>query len=268
MKFPNHLVLDLYSRKNALTPHYWCKKYCYLTKHAAYLNMNLKFYSYFCAVRKMPKIFFLSNHKKFTISYMRPVRRLQTIVQLSFLPNFFKAVLRAKLKGRIKLKTVVRPPKPKKKIQAFSHRFTLNLPLARTLFRRSSSYAPTNALWQLFDINFLKKEKLYTKLKYSRVPQYDIVSGGSAALFAGFLGFLICEKFGFELLDSGDFYFLFMYLVFLVYFLRLIFKLQNAQNATWALFTPKHLALYCKVLILFTKNSFSRFFFYICFFRI
>jgi len=30
----------------------------------------------------------------------------------------------------------------------------------------------------LFDINFLRKDKLYTKLKYSRCPQYDIVSGG------------------------------------------------------------------------------------------
>lgn len=74
---------------------------------------------------------------------------------------------------------------------------------------------------KLFDINFLRKEKIYTKLKYSRVPQYDIVSGGSAALLAGFLGFLICEKFGFELLDSGDFYFLFMYVVFLSFFFKL-----------------------------------------------
>ena len=33
---------------------------------------------------------------------------------------------------------------------------------------------------------------------------------GFVLSFAGFLGFLICEKFGFELVDSGDFYFLFM----------------------------------------------------------
>ena len=39
------------------------------------------------------------------------------------------------------------------------------------------------------NINFIKKEKLYTKLKYSRTPQYDIVSGGIAALLSGFLGF-------------------------------------------------------------------------------
>jgi hypothetical protein len=85
----------------------------------------------------------------------------------------------------------------------------------------------TNQLWQLFNINFLKKERIYTKLKYSRVPQYDIVSGGAAALFAGFLGFLICEKFGFELVDSGDFYFFFMYLVLFFFSLRLYLKLLN-----------------------------------------
>jgi hypothetical protein len=75
----------------------------------------------------------------------------------------------------------------------------------------------------------LRKERIYTKLKYSRVPQYDIVSGGSAALFAGFLGFLICEKFGFELLDSGDFYTLFMYIVFFCFFARLYLRIFSTQ---------------------------------------
>jgi len=92
---------------------------------------------------------------------------------------------------------------------------------------------PTTAVINLnsyFDINFLRKEKIYTKLKYSRVPQYDIVSGGVAALFAGFLGFLICEKFGFEMVDSGDFYFLFMYLVFLFFFCRLFLRIIDAEN--------------------------------------
>ena len=56
-----------------------------------------------------------------------------------------------------------------------------------------------NTTLNLININFLRKEKLYTKLKYSRSPAYDIVSGGAAALFAGFLGFLVSEKFGFEL---------------------------------------------------------------------
>jgi hypothetical protein len=73
---------------------------------------------------------------------------------------------------------------------------------------------------------------MYTKLKYSRVPQYDIVSGGAAALLAGFLGFLISEKFGFELVDSGDFYFLFMYLVFLFFSLRLFLKIMTSKDSS------------------------------------
>ena len=54
----------------------------------------------------------------------------------------------------------------------------------------------------------LPKERLYTKLKYSRSPEYDIVSGGFAVLLAGLLGFLSSEKFGIELVDSGDFYYI------------------------------------------------------------
>lgn len=89
----------------------------------------------------------------------------------------------------------------------------------------------------LFNINFLRKERIYTKLKYSRVPQYDIVSGGAAALLAGFLGFLIAEKFGFELLDSGDFYFLFMYIVFFFFFLKLLNKLIYKDNKDLLLYS-------------------------------
>ena len=83
----------------------------------------------------------------------------------------------------------------------------------------------THSLFSYFNCSFLKKEKLYTKLKYSRSPQYDIVSGGVAALFSGFLGFLVSEKFGIELVDSGDFYVLFMYAVFLVFSLRPLVKI-------------------------------------------
>lgn len=82
----------------------------------------------------------------------------------------------------------------------------------------------------LFDINFLKREKIYTKLKYSRSPAYDIVSGGAAALLAGFLGFLISEKFGIELVDSGDFYIFFMYGVFLTFSTRPLLKIMNQSD--------------------------------------
>lgn len=69
----------------------------------------------------------------------------------------------------------------------------------------------------LSSASFLRKEKLYTKLKYSRSPAYDTVSGGAAALLAGFIGFLISEKYGFELVDSGDFYYLFMYCTIFIF---------------------------------------------------
>lgn len=78
-----------------------------------------------------------------------------------------------------------------------------------------------------FTLLWMKKEFLYTKLKYSRVPQFDIASGASAALLAGLLGFIVTEKFGFELLDSGDFYMLVMYLGVLLLILRLLIKSIN-----------------------------------------
>ena len=80
------------------------------------------------------------------------------------------------------------------------------------------------------NINFLRKERLYTKLKYSRSPAYDIVSGGMAALLAGFVGFLISEKYGFELVDSGDFYFLFMYIVFMCFSIRPLLATFNSKT--------------------------------------
>ena len=96
----------------------------------------------------------------------------------------------------------------------------------------------------LFDINFLRKERLYTKLKYSRCPQYDIVSGGFAALFAGFIGFLISEKFGIELVDSGDFYIVLMYAVFAVMFLRPLILSYSKYKTPYYPFSLKYLYLF------------------------
>lgn len=82
------------------------------------------------------------------------------------------------------------------------------------------------------NIIFLTKERTYTKLKYSRAPQADIVSGGVAALFAAFLGYLISERFGFELIDSGDFYFLIMYATLLIASLRFWVKFEPISLVT------------------------------------
>lgn len=108
----------------------------------------------------------------------------------------------------------------------------------------------------LFDIHFLRKEKLYTKLKYSRCPQYDIVSGGFAALLAGFIGFLISEKFGIELVDSGDFYNAFMYGVFIAFSLRPLVRIYSKDNTPYSPISPKYLCLFLRDLSILTLRYF------------
>lgn len=108
----------------------------------------------------------------------------------------------------------------------------LNVQSSTHLNKNAAVASSTTFATTLFDVNFLRKDKLYTKLKYSRCPQYDIVSGGWAALFAGLVGFLISEKFGIELVDSGDFYTVFMYGVFLCFSTRPLLRILD-KNSTW-----------------------------------
>jgi len=112
---------------------------------------------------------------------------------------------------------------------------------------RSLALTPSYASYDIF---FLRKEKIYTKLKYSRCPQYDIVSGGAAALLAGFIGFLITEKFGLELLDSGDFYFAFMYGVFISFSVRPLIRLLDKDILKHRAFSLKPLYLFLSTIIL------------------
>jgi len=129
----------------------------------------------------------------------------------------------------------------------------------RVLSSLSQKHAPRsqagNTLFSLLNVNFLKKERLYTKLKYSRSPAYDIVSGGSAALLAGFIGFLIQEKYGFELVDSGDFYYLFMYVVFFAFSFRpLLIAIDIRHNFSQILSLKVFVDFYLIILYLFFYN--------------
>ena len=105
----------------------------------------------------------------------------------------------------------------------------------------------------LINVNFLRKERLYTKLKYSRSPAYDIVSGGAAALLAGFIGFLISEKFGYELVDSGDFYYAFMYVVFAVFSIKPLLTVSDSTKGFIQCLSPRSLILFyttlCKLVL-------------------
>lgn len=60
-------------------------------------------------------------------------------------------------------------------------------------------------------IYFFKHEPTFTKLKYSRVPQFDASATTVASFLSALIGYLICEKTGFELLDSGDLVFTCVY---------------------------------------------------------
>lgn len=162
-----------------------------------------------------------------------------------FFSNLNKITLKKKISTKVFMKNKFNVKNLIRSLSKFSFDENKKIENSRVFFKN------------LFDINFLKKEKIYTKLKYSRVPQYDIVSGASAALLAGFLGFLICEKFGFELLDSGDFYFLFMYLVFLSFCLKLFTKLLSYESINWNILSLKWFIYYYLSLFNFIKFFFK-----------
>lgn len=111
----------------------------------------------------------------------------------------------------------------------------LILPTKKILTHLKSIYI--NPTFTLF---FIRKERIYTKLKYSRVPQFDTASGAIASLLAALLGFLITEKFGWELIDSGDFYTLFMYVVFFVLLAKIASKIFDIENNSLDVFSWKN----------------------------
>ena len=112
-----------------------------------------------------------------------------------------------------------------------------------------------SSLGRQLNVNFIRKERLYTKLKYSRSPAYDMVSGGVAILLAGLLGFLVSEKLGMELVDSGDFYYVWMYGVFVAFSLRPLVFTTNSRRSLIYVFSLKRLKdFYRTVFLLITRK--------------
>ena len=268
MKFPSHILLDISKQNLSNSNQYWMSRYVFFfKKNDTFFNFshNLSLHKKF--IFKKENLMFnklLVDQKKFTIKYNLSN---DSIFLSESEKNFIKNVYKPRLKVKRRVLDAVFPGKS-------AYDYLLNLENfydekhLKRLFKNFSKnnfnqVFKSNKLWNLFDINFLRKERIYTKLKYSRTPQYDIVSGGAAAIFAGFLGFLITEKFGFELVDSGDFYFLFMYLVFLFFFIRFFFKLWNGKEFSWNPFSFKWLISFYKlILILFFKKLFYFFNFF------
>jgi hypothetical protein len=259
MKFPTHIILDV-SKNNVMhSSQYWIFKYLFNFKNNSFIFDNLSFNKSFLLKKEnllLNKL--IQNQKKYTIRYnvSNPALFLSQNKQKIF-NNLFAPRLKVKSKllySKYWNKEIYDYLNNNKSLydEKYFKRIIKNFS-----FKNSTTMFKINHLWNLFDINFLKKDKIYTKLKYSRVPQYDIVSGGSAALLAGFLGFLICEKFGFELIDSGDFYFLFMYMVFFCFIGKLFFKITDGETSSWTMFSFKWFLFFYKTIIILFLRTFS-----------
>lgn len=242
MKYPTHIFLDLPTPTLTASPRYWILKYisfCLKNQdNSRFLNIKNVFLNkiYY---KPLPLKFRRTRQFNLRFNTINPASTLNakhlTFVQTNYPRR--KAIKNRDLRFNTLINQIYKllNPRAKKIADVFFVKYFL-----QHLHRISRWYVKIANSHALFNIFFVKKEKIYTKLKYSRTPAYDIVSGGIAALFAAFLGFLITEKFGFELIDSGDFYFLFMYVVILSFglkpFLKLIMletKFINSFSYKW-----------------------------------
>jgi hypothetical protein len=263
MRRPNHIILDFEMSKSVNSSSYWALNQ--LVRHnetPSFLNdldIHTK-YQQSSNTQDTPSIY--KNQQKFTT-------KSNKAHYTDFLRSWEKDGI-----TKIFKPTSASNTKTSKHLLKYSHHkgrdayMHINLPsdqycqrsIKHLLVRSSTlnqehSNKTLNTWFNTVNINFLRKERLYTKLKYSRSPAYDIVSGGAAALLAGFIGFLITEKFGYELIDSGDFYYLFMYVVFLVFSIRPLLTVSDASKGFYDVFSLKRVvAFYLSLLQIVLKR--------------
>jgi len=240
MKFPKHILLDLDKNNPLSSSSYWIYRY-FINNFDKFNELQNFKKAYHLIYNPSANVWNKSNFRltrKYTIFYnnfsfdllfssIKDEESVSRFINKKYnVNNKLRWVWKSK---KWKFDKYFLPLKWLKK-EKFSHH-------SGRYFKKNQITFKDYKLWSLFDINFLRKEPLYTKLKYSRTPQYDIVSGGSAALLSSFLGFLICERFGFELLDSGDFYYLFMYVVITCFSCRLLIKHTTTEQAIGNIFS-------------------------------
>lgn len=209
MKFPNSLILK-YENSNKSTRQYWLIKFIFDYKFSRELVSKFNWFNNELSTNK-----FYKNRKKFTLTHsqFKDHKILNEREKKLLIKIFESKKILKKRDWHVSNKYSNQYEEliyNDEKINIKKFLRMLYLLKKKNFSKKSKSNISTTS----FNIIYFKKEKIYTKLKYSRVPQYDAVSGGSAALLAGFLGFLITEKFGLELMDSGDFWFLFLYIAF------------------------------------------------------
>lgn len=270
MRRPNNLTLDFESNNTLNSSHYWAAQYVDNTNVPSFLDnvcvyrryQNLPFLKATDATNLASSDDLLNNSDKLTVlsSRVHHVELLKSW-ESEAVTNIFEPT--TKVNDVKTLGYFLKSPHSKgRDAYMYQHltkpQYTRYI-IANTLKRRSRSntkQSPLNSWETLVNINFLRKERLYTKLKYSRSPAYDIVSGGAAALLAGFIGFLITEKFGYELADSGDFYYLFMYAVFAAFSIRPLLTVSDSVKGFWDALSLKRVALFYMNLVKLFLNVF------------
>lgn len=240
MRKPNHIILDFESNQSFNSSFYWANNL--LTK-----KKNPLFFDYISISRKYNNVELVNKTQSFLSTNSSNTVRPNNLHKATLLKDWEK-------KGFSDMyRTSTLSPHSNHDTLSF---LTL-LPQEYTKYKLgvildkcynvqgSAQYYQNYVTYtNLVNINFLRKERLYTKLKYSRSPAYDIVSGGAAALLAGFIGFLISEKFGYELVDSGDFYYAFMYLVFLTFSIRPLLTVSDANKGFIQMFSLRNISVF------------------------
>jgi hypothetical protein len=270
LRQPNHIILDFNSNKKLNSSQYWALNFLNNNESPTFLNDIDVFKKYFLNKQLTTNSKLTMNEQKFTIktNISHSTNSLKNWEKDGIL-RLFKPVLKTQKNETLRLFLKYSKSNERDTFMFLtlneSKYYQYNL---RHIFLLSKEYSLKNNLtnkslntwFNLVNINFLRKERLYTKLKYSRSPAYDIVSGGAAAILAGLLGFLISEKFGFELVDSGDFYYLFMYAVFVSFSVRPLLVVAEANKSFWNVFSIKRVIKFYTTLIL---NFFKTIKFYI-----
>jgi len=263
MRKPNHIILNFENSNTLNSSNYWAINHLISSSQSPEFMKNLNLHKKYCQYdRTTSPTTIFKTPKKFTIkpSRLHPTEFLNLWekegVTKVFKPN-----------STVSVKTSKHLLKYSQHVGRDAYMY-INLPatqyyqrsikclLSKYVRVRGENINPSLVTWfNNTNVNFLRKERLYTKLKYSRSPAYDIVSGGAAALLAGFIGFLISEKFGYELVDSGDFYYLFMYIVFLSFSIRPLLVVSDSSKGFWhALSLNRVLSFYTSILQLILKN--------------
>ena len=229
MRFPKHMIMDFESKNKNITPKHWAVKLLNSSNSLPTFTADINIFKVYLPTANRLNNFLkssgkTSSHAPNTITYAKKILNHKTYLKTVTLSSI-----------TLTPSTLIRTRQNVKHLAG-----VLLLTPSTTL----SAQTNLNTWYSTININFLRKERLYTKLKYSRSPAYDIVSGGAAAIFAGFIGFLISEKFGFELADSGDFYYLFMYLVFIAFFFRPIITTLDVDNGLYGVFKLKDIRLF------------------------